>query len=318
MGCHLPTRRRGACANAPIRVASGRLLGALAGRGRWESGRRRSTVAPMRRVLALATLAATAVGVFPAASVALGAAYTFPRQFAVPESGNQQGLAYGDGRFYVAFDLDGKGTARIVAYDAAGHEVRRSGRLPLGHAAELSYRQATGNLYVADGTPGRPCRVTVVDMRQSPPRIVRRYDFSALGAGGMVAIDNARDRMVVTAGPAGGPFTVAFVGMDGRVQRRFTSRVPGVRQGLEVVAGQIALYTSAPDLSSNTLTLMSDTGKVARAIRVPVAREGEGLAVNAKTRQLYVGFAYPNAVHRMSPALPAPSGTKLPAPDVES
>ena len=317
MGCRLFARRRGACADSLIKAGWGRLLGALAVRGRWGSGRRRSSVVPMRRVLALATLAATAVGVVPAASVAHGAGFTFPRQFAVPQGGNQQGLAYGDGRFYVAFDLDGKGSARIVAYDAAGHEVRRSGGLPLGHAAELSYRQANGNLYVADGTPGRPCRVTVVDMRQNPPRIVRRYDFSALGTGGMVAIDNARDRMVVTAGPAGGPFTVAFVGMDGRVQRRFTSRVPGVRQGLEVVAGQIALYTSAPDLSSNTLTLMSDTGKVARAIRVPVAREGEGLAVNAKTRQLYVGFGHPNAVHRMSPALPAPSDTKLPASDAE-
>jgi len=120
----------------------------------------------------------------------------------------------------------------------------------------------------------------------------------------MVALDNTRDRLVVTAGPAGGPFTVAFVRIDGRIDHRFTSRVPGVRQGLEVVGGQIVLYTSAPDLSSNALTVMSDTGKVARTIRVPVAREGEGLAVNARTRQLYVGFGYPNAVHRMSPALP--------------
>jgi hypothetical protein len=263
----------------------------------------------MRGVLALATLAATAAAVLPAASAAHGTGYTFPRQFAVPGGGNQQGLAYAGGRFYVAFDLDGKGTARIVAYNPAGREVRRTGRLPLGHAAELSYRRADGNLYVADGTPGRPCRVTVVDMRRSPPRIVRRYDFSALGAGGMVAIDDAHDRMVVTAGPAGGPFTVAFVGMDGRVQRRFTSRVPGVRQGLEVVGDQIALYTSAPDMRSNTLTLVSDTGRVARTIRVPIAREGEGLAVNPRTHQLYVGFGHPDAVHRMSPALPAPADT---------
>src|SRR5215213_8140202 len=168
MGCRLFARRRGACADSLIKAGWGRLLGALAVRGRWGSGRRRSSVVPMRRVLALTTLAATAVGVVPAASVAHGAGFTFPRQFAVPQGGNQQGLAYGDGRFYVAFDLDGNGSARIVAYDAAGHEVRRSGGLPLGHAAELSYRQANGNLYVADGTPGRPCRVTVVDMRQNP------------------------------------------------------------------------------------------------------------------------------------------------------
>jgi hypothetical protein len=39
-----------------------------------------------------------------------------------------------------------------------------------------------------------------------------------------------------------------------------------------------------------------------------VAREGEGLVVDAKTRQLYVGFGHPDEVHRMSPALPAPPG----------
>ena len=262
----------------------------------------------MRRVLALAALAATALAMVPTASRAHGAGYSFPRQFAVPQRGSQQGLAYAYGRFYVAFDLDAKGTARIVAYDAAGHEVRRTGPLPLGHAAELDYRRADGNLYVAYGAPGRPCRVTVVDMRHSPARIVRTYDFSTLGTGGMVAIDDARDRMVVSAGPAGGPFTIAFVGMDGRIQRRFTSKIPGVRQGLEMLGNRLVLYTSAPDLSSNTLTVMSDTGRVLRTIRVPVAREGEGLAVNAKTRQLYVGFGYPNEVHRVSPALPASLG----------
>jgi hypothetical protein len=262
----------------------------------------------MRRIFGLAALAVTAVGMVPLAAVAYGTKYTFPRQFAVPEQGNEQGLAYGGGRFYVAFDLNGRGSARIVAYDRSGHEVRRSGALPLGHAAELSYRQADGDLYVADGTPGRPCRVTVVDLRTSPPRIVRRYDFSALGTGGMVAVDNTHDRLVVTAGPAGGPFTVALVGMDGRVQRRFTSRVPGVRQGLEVVGDQIAVYTSAPDNSSNTLTLMSDTGEVARTIHVPVAREGEGLAVNPRTRHLFVGFGKPNEVLRVRPPLTASLG----------
>src|SRR3954464_10224909 len=122
----------------------------------------------MRSVRALVTLAATAVSVLAMASVAHGTGYTFPRQFAVP-SGNEQGLAYADGRWYVAFDLDGKGSARIVAYDAAGRECRGSGPLPLGRAGEPSYRQADGNLCVADGTPGRPCRVSVVDMRLAPP-----------------------------------------------------------------------------------------------------------------------------------------------------
>jgi hypothetical protein len=252
----------------------------------------------MPRAVVAVALAVT-VAVLPGPASAADARYTFPRQFAVPSGANQQGLAHGGGRFYVAFDLDGRGTARIIAYDKKGHEVRRSGRLPLGHAAELSYRSADGNLYVADGTPGRPCRVTVVDMRHSPARIVRKYDFSSLGTGGMVAVDNANDRMIVSAGPAGGPFTVATVGMDGKVQHRFTSRVPGTRQGLEVLGKQIVLYTSSPDLRSNSLTFMSSTGKVRRTITVPVAREGEGLAVNAKSRQLYIGFAGPNAVHEV-------------------
>ena len=252
----------------------------------------------MRRVAGVAALA-VAMSVLPGMPPAGAASFTFPRQFAIVGHGNQQGLAYAHGRFYVAFDLDGRGSARIVAYDSKGHEVRRSGRLTVGHAAELSYREADGNLYVADGTPGRPCRVTVVDMRHSPPRIVRRYDFSALGTGGMVAIDNVKDQMVVSAGPAGGPFTIASVGMDGRIHHRFTSKVAGTRQGLEVLGSQIALYTSSADLRSNSLTFLSRTGKVVRTVTVPVAREGEGLAVDATSRRLYVGFGYPHAVHQV-------------------
>jgi len=252
----------------------------------------------MRRVVAVAALAA-AIAILSGIAPAQAALHTFPRQFAVPDSGNQQGLAYDNGRFYVGFDLDRRGNARIIAYDGTGREVRRSGRLPLGHAAELSYRRANGTLFVSDGTPGQPCRVTVVDMKHNPPRVVRKYDFSALGTGGMVAIDNANDRMVVSAGPAGGPFTVAFVAMDGRIQHRFTSTVPGIRQGLEVLGDQLVLYTSRHDMRWNTLTFMSNTGRVLKTIKVPVAREGEGLAVDAKSRKLYVGFARPNAVHQV-------------------
>jgi hypothetical protein len=244
--------------------------------------------------------------------------YTFTRQFLVPENGSQQGLAYADGRYYLTFDLGGERSARIVAYDADGHELRRSGPLPMGHAVELSYRQADGNLYVSNGGHGL-FHVYVVDMRRNPPAIVRTYDFSELGLNGMVAIDNVRDRMVLFGGPHVGPFTFAFAGMDGRLERRFTTRIPGVPQGLEVLGDQIALYTSAWDRSSNTLTLLSDTGRITKTLPVPVAREGEGLAVNPQTNALHMGFKWPNEVRRMSPTVSPPLGNNLLAnPNAES
>lgn len=226
--------------------------------------------------------------------------YTFSKRFTVPFAGNQQGLAHAGGLHYVAFDVGG-GYGRILAYDATGKEVKRSPVLPLGHAAEVSYRQADGNLYVAIYSAGTGLKVGVVDMRPTTPRLVRTYDFSYLGARGMVAIDNTRDQMVLKSGPKDGPHTFTTTDMSGRVLHRFTDVSQGLGQGLEVVGDDLLLYTSAPGFTHNTITVYSRTGTIRSKIHVPIANEGEGLSVDHRTGQLHVGF-YNHAVYAVSPA----------------
>lgn len=272
--------------------------------------------------LGLASVLLAGLPVTPASAAAASAAdssplqvasaastdYSFSRRFTVPYSANQQGLAHADGITYVAFDT-GDGYGRIVAYDGSGEEVKRTPALPLGHAAEVSYRAADGNLYVAIYSGGTGLKVGVVDMRPTTPRLVGTYDFSHLGTRGMVAIDNTRDLMVVKSGPRDGPHTFTTTDMQGRVVGRFTDVSQGLGQGLEVVGDDLLLFTSAPDSSSNTITVYSRTGTVRGKIHVPVASEGEGLSVDHRTGQLEVGFRN-HAIHRMSPAyLPFPPAT---------
>jgi hypothetical protein len=261
--------------------------------------------------LALALLAGLSATSTPAAAATAGTArtqatsdastgYTFSKRFTVPYSANQQGLAYADGIHYAGFDT-GNGYGRIVAYDDNGAEVKRTPSLPLGHAAEVSYRAADGNLYVAMYAGGSGLKVGVVDMRPATPTLVRTYDFSYLGTRGMVAIDNTRDQMVVKSGPKEGPHTFTTTDMQGKIVGQFTDVSQGLGQGLEVVGDDLLLYTSAADFSSNTITVYSRTGTVRSKIHVPVASEGEGLSVDHRTGQLHVGFRN-HAIYRMSPA----------------
>ncbi len=226
--------------------------------------------------------------------------YSFSKLFTVPYTGNQQGLAHAGGLHYVAFDVGG-GYGRILAYDSSGKELKRSPALRLGHAAEVSYRVADGNFYVAIYGGGAGLKVGVVDMRPDTPKLLRTYDFSYLGTRGMVAIDNTRDQMVVKSGSKDGPHTFTTTDMHGRILGQFTDESQGLGQGLEIMGDDLLLYTSAPDFRSNTITVYSRTGTVRAEIPVPVSSEGEGLSVDHRTGQLHVGF-YNHAVYQISPA----------------
>lgn len=241
-----------------------------------------------------------------------GTGYSFTPGFTVPSTANQQGLAYAHGLHYVAFDVGG-GQGQIIAYDDRGTEVKRSPLLPLGHAAEVSYRAADGNLYVAVyGVAGTGLHVAVVDMRPAVPQLVRTYDLSYLGVLGMVAVDNSRDQMLVKSGPRGGPHTFTSVDMDGRVVAQFTDGSQGLGQGLEVVGDDILLFTSAPDHVSNTITVYDRSGTVLSRIPVPVAVEGEGLSVDLATGRVHLGFS-DHSVLAMSPVY-EPVAPAAPAP----
>lgn len=257
-------------------------------------------------------LLAGLLALLPSARTAAAAtAYTFSPALHVPDSGDQQGLAWSDGTTYVGFDRGG-GRGQVLGYDRDGRQTVATGLLPLGHVAELDVRQADGNVYAATGGAQSPTRVNVVDLRRSPPVVVRTYDFSALGPNGLVAVDDARDRMLVFSGrDDAGRWRFTWSDWSGRTTPAFTLVDPWVPQGLEVVGDQVLYLASAPDRSRNSIRVLGLTGVTSRVIAVPVADEAEGLAAEPGTGRLNVGYKAADRVDRMSPVLAAPLGVEL-------
>lgn len=230
--------------------------------------------------------------------------YSFAKLFDVAYTGGQQGLAFANGFHYVTFDV-GSGQGRIIKYDSTGAEVKRSGRLDIGHAAEASYRQANERLYIANGgLNGDPTFVYEVDMQLATPVIERTIDFTNLGSNGMVAVDNSDGRLLVFTGPNNGPYTISVADFNGAVLEQFN--IPtglGLPQGIEVIGNEILYYTSFSSTPRhNQITVFSTTGTKLYAINVPVEIEGEGLSIDETTRTVYVGTHKPNQVYKMSPA----------------
>lgn len=218
-------------------------------------------------------------------------------EFRIPSKENQQGLAFANGRHYVSYDLGG-GNGRVVEYDRNGRELKRSGRLPLGHATEMGYRKADGNFYVLSSKSGAGTRVAVVDMRPAKPRLVRQYNFSKLGTNGMLAIDNAKDQMVLSHGTR---FT--RVDMSGRVISTVTGKRSYLPQGIEVVGDRILFLASGPGHRFNELNVYSSSGTLQRTVRIKRAMESEGLAYDERTGALYAGMRWPNSLFRLDPAI---------------
>lgn len=263
------------------------------------------------RLLAAALALLASLPLMPSARADPGTSYTLSRSLTVPDPGNQQGLAWSDGRMYVGFDRGG-GQAQVLTYDSSGRQVAASRLLPLGHVAELDVRQSDGNLYVATGGRRAPTKVNVVDLRRTPAAILKRYDFCALGANGMVAVDDTRDRMLVFTGrEAAGRWLLTWSDWQGRTTPAFRLVDAWVPQGLEVVGDQVLYFASAPDRSRNRIRVLSLTGAPAYTIDVPVADEGEGLAAEPGTGRLHVGYRVADRVDRLSPVLTARIGVEL-------
>jgi len=229
-----------------------------------------------------------------------GTSYTFVKVFNVTDSQKLQGLAFGAKSHFLTFAMDSE-KASIVQYNSSGTELKRGNNLSLGHGAEVSYRQANGNLYVANGgLLNEPTYVYEVDMSKSTPIIRNTINFSSLGANGMVAVDNSNGRLLVFTGPNGGPYTISTADFNGKVLNQFSiSEHLGTPQGIEVIGNEILYYTS--QTSNNLITVYSTAGTKLYSINVPITAEGEGLSIDEATRTVYVG-ARKQGVYRMSPA----------------
>ncbi len=263
-------------------------------------------------VLALVVLWAS---LLPAVGASAQAAESsFVQRFPVFQGGNQQGLTYGGGSLWVCFDT-GEGLGRIVRYSLSGTVLKRSPELPLGHCAEIAYREADNTIYAVDYTKGGvTANVRVVDMSLPTPAVVRSFDVADYGLGQMVAIDNARDQLLVKGGTAPYRFNFfALSGAKGTTTMQWLRQVTyqprlGTPQGLEVVGDEflfLSSYAGGGSISHNRIHTFTLGGTYKRSLHVPLARESEGLALDRATNVLYLGFHRPKAVYEMVPAYQA-------------
>ncbi len=239
--------------------------------------------------------------------------YSFAEKFDIAETSNQQGLAFGGGFLWACFDTGG-GNGKIIKYSMNGDVRKTSPDLPLGHCAEIAYRNADGTLYAVDYVSGASvARVRVVDMDRPTPAVVKTLDITRYGLAGMVTIDNARDQLVVFGGRS--PYRFNFLALSkakshttARWLREVTYRSSlGLPQGLEVVGDELLFMTSNAQngsLTHNRIHVFDRNARYKSYINVPIARESQGLAV-AGDNTLYFGLKRNNSVWVMSPAYQA-------------
>lgn len=237
-------------------------------------------------------------------------AYSFTRQFNLAEPANQQGLAYGGGYLWVCFDT-GNGMGKIIKYSVSGAVLKASPNLPLGHCAEISYRSKDGTIYAVDYVKGgSTAHVRVVNMGLARPAVVKTIDVTRYGLAGMIAVDNARDQLLVFGGSR--PYRFNFLALAGTKSGttatwlRQATYLPGLGlpQGLEVVGAEILFSTTnfqGGAITGNRIHVFSRHAVYKGYIRVPVDRESEGLAIDLSRNFIYLGFHKPNSVYLMSP-----------------
>ena len=233
--------------------------------------------------------------------------YRLTKLFSIPADGNMQGLAFADGNYFIGFDA-GNGMGKIDEFSSGGRFLRTSGLLPIEHAAELAFRKADACLYVSNGQPDAPVHIYAVNMNGEKPDITNRITPDTPGYGGLVAVDNDRDVMIISTNSIkigiGGRFsnsgsTVTFYTCDfaGKVKSRFTLPYMGVPQGIEALGGSIYFYTN------NRITVIREDGKIIRKIDLNESGESEGMtsAVQDGRTVLTVGYSYPGRIFMLNP-----------------
>jgi hypothetical protein len=222
------------------------------------------------------------------------------QQFTVDQSRNNQGLAFGDGYYYVSYDVSGKGY--LERYSLNGVLDPEYGRVNVatGHSAEVAYRAADKRLYVASG--GGTSSTYVYRMSADGKSIDRSYNFSTYGNSALLAIDNAKDLLVVSSTQTGGdagPVTFRIIDWnnDNKIINQFTISTRGLPQGLEVYGNVLYYYTN------NKITLLNMTGTILDEWQVHAAGESEGITVvnDGSETYLAVGYNSPRRVYTLRP-----------------
>jgi peptidoglycan hydrolase-like protein with peptidoglycan-binding domain len=220
---------------------------------------------------------------------------TIASLWSIPDGECMQGVTVHDGDIFTGFDLR-NGNGEIKEYSPSGQLQKKSGPLPIGHSASLSYDDEDGYIYAANGGGQTPTKVYVVDMDSQTPTVVKTLDFSQLGDSGLAAVDNSSNTLWIHTAPNDrGPITFTKCTMDGSVLAHFTLPNQGVPQGLDIYQGNLYYYTD------NKISVIDPSGKLLKSITVSEKGESEGLAVVGGNKPYIIfGYSGPNRYYTLT------------------
>lgn len=214
--------------------------------------------------------------------------------FNIPDKLNMQGITYNNNNIYVGYDI-GNGLGRIIKYNLNGKSIASTSNLPLGHCAELAYREINNKIYVANG--GGANLTTIYELDFENNKITNAFNFEYLGTSALIGIDNTSDILVlhtIENGGDHGVITFTLINLnDNSVIKSFNVPNQGIPQGLDIKDNIIYLYTN------NKITIINYNGEVIKSCAINEKGESEGLTLanlNNITHTIF-GYNSPNRLY---------------------
>ncbi|RSD26990.1 hypothetical protein [Mesobacillus subterraneus] len=206
--------------------------------------------------------------------------------FEIATEDNLQGVASWDGNIFVGYDV-GKGYGVIRKYNSKGKLLQETLPLPIGHTAEMDFRESNKKLYISNGGGKNPTLVYEIDILSQNPSITKTIDFQSLGHAGLLAVDNQNDTLVIhTADDDKAAPKISIADFNGNILKHFPINYQGIPQGLEVHNGIIYFQTN------NLITMLNFNGQVIGQTAIEEPGENEGVAIVTKGENAYYIYGY--------------------------
>lgn len=214
-------------------------------------------------------------------------------------AGNNQSVAYRNGKLYVGFGANAQGN-KIETYDyATGTKQSELTGLKLGLCASMVYNKKDNLLYIANGGASTATHVYTMNLDAAAPTVQRDYNLESLGTAAVMALDEAGNRFFVIAAKTGGdkgdktvtPVDIATGNIDAANQISIPySTFPFIPQGAVYKDGKIYYLAGATSTVLAVIDLATKT--IAKQLTIPQSAEPEGFTLNddSPTLKFIMGY----------------------------
>ncbi|WP_194190415.1 hypothetical protein [Clostridium chrysemydis] len=217
--------------------------------------------------------------------------------FNVGDKLNQQGLTYWDDNFYIGFDV-GSNKGEIIKYSKTGIKSSSTGKIGIGHTADLGFRKKNGMIYVANGGGSNRTHVYEVDFNNK--NITKDINLEQFGTAALLAIDNEKDRLILHTSKGGdtGNITFSILDFNGKsLEQQFDIPNQGIPQGLEYYKSMLYYYTN------NTITCINvKTHSIVGKFHIKEKGESEGITLvqDGSTPYIAIGYKKNNRIYSIN------------------